>query len=87
MEIVLTREMEELVQQRVASGAYSSPSEVVDNSLRLLKQHEEVQRIRLEELRQEILLGLEGESVPLDIEAIIAEAERRLEQRKNNGAR
>ena len=82
MEIILSPELESLINQKVASGAYGSPSEVVANSLRLLKEREALQRIHLEELRREVLIGYEeaqrGEGVPLDIEAIIADVETQL---------
>ena len=92
MEIVLTREMEELVRQKVASGAYASPSEVIDNSLRLLRQKEEEKRIRLEELRREIMAAKEqlerGEGKVYDspdelLEEIIANGQKRLAESRN----
>ena len=86
MEIVLTQELEELVRQKVASGAYGSPSEVVVNSLHLLKAQDALERIRLEDLRREVLIGYEesqrGEGVPLDMEAIIADVEMQLKQER-----
>ena len=84
MEIVLTREAEELIRQQVASGAYASPSEVIASSLRLFKQKADSERVRLEELRREIQIGLDeakrGEGAPLDMDAIIAEVEANLRQ-------
>lgn len=55
MSITLTTEMEELVNERLSSGAFSSAEEVVLASLRLLKLQEE----KLEALRREIEIGVE----------------------------
>ncbi len=62
MQIVLTPEMERLIDDKVRSGDYSSASEVVEAALRLLQQEEE----DLEELRREVQLGIEsGKREPL----------------------
>ncbi len=55
MSITLTTEMEELVNERLRSGAFSSAEEVILASLRLLKLQEE----KLEALRREIEIGVE----------------------------
>jgi antitoxin ParD1/3/4 len=54
MTITLTDELEELINEKVKSGAYKSADEVVMESLRLLKAKEE----GMEALRREIMLGL-----------------------------
>lgn len=59
MNVSLTPELEKLVNDKVKSGRYNSASEVVRESLRLLQDHDELKRIRLDELRREILLGVE----------------------------
>jgi antitoxin ParD1/3/4 len=83
MNISLTPELEALIQAKVKSGLYHSASEVVREALRLLKEHDELRRIRLAELRREIQIGLDqverGEVVPFDIEEIKAEARQRRE--------
>lgn len=58
MNISLTPELEKLVQDKVSSGLYTSASEVVRESLRLLNQYENVQQQRLMQLQQEIEVGL-----------------------------
>ncbi|MDQ3755835.1 MAG: type II toxin-antitoxin system ParD family antitoxin [Acidobacteriota bacterium] len=82
MDISLTPELEELVNQKVASGMYNSASEVVREGLRLLKEYDELERLRVENLRREIMVGVEqarrGQVVPLDVEAIKAEGRQRL---------
>lgn len=55
MTITLTAELEELVNEKIKSGAYKSADEVVMASLRLLKAREE----SVEALRREIMRGVE----------------------------
>jgi antitoxin ParD1/3/4 len=61
MNVNLTPQLEELVQKKVDSGRYNSPSEVVREALRLLEQRDEVRSIQLQELRSRMDLAL-GES-------------------------
>jgi antitoxin ParD1/3/4 len=74
MNVSLTPELEELVNERVRSGLYSSASEVVSESLRLLKEHDEFRQSRLTELRAEIQIGLDAynqaDYAPLDINSL-----------------
>ena len=55
MTITLTDELEELINEKVRSGAYKSADEVVMASLRLLKAKEE----GMDALRLEIMRGVE----------------------------
>lgn len=55
MTITLTDDLEELINEKVKSGAYKSADEVVMASLRLL----EAQEQGMEALRREITLGVE----------------------------
>lgn len=55
MTITLTDEIEELISEKVKSGAYQSADEVIIASLRLLKAQEK----GMEALRREIMLGIE----------------------------
>lgn len=59
MNVSLTPELEKLINDKVKSGRYNSASEVVRESLRLLQDQDELQRIRRDELRREITLGVE----------------------------
>lgn len=59
MNVSLTPELEKLVNDKVKSGRYNSASEVIREGLRLLQDHDELRRIRLDELRREIMLGVE----------------------------
>jgi len=55
MTITLPREIEELVNERVRSGMFDSPEEVIIASLRLLKAQEN----GVDALRREIMRGIE----------------------------
>jgi antitoxin ParD1/3/4 len=69
MDITLTPDLAKLVKQKIESGMYNSASEVVREGLRLLKEQDELKKVRLEELRRDVLQGYEqaqrGESAPL----------------------
>jgi antitoxin ParD1/3/4 len=54
MTITVTDEIEELINEKVKSGAYQSADEVIMESLRLLQAKEE----GMEALRQEIMRGV-----------------------------
>ncbi len=73
MQIALNAEMENLIKEKIESGFYKSPEDVVNRSLRLLQKHDEE---KLKALREDILVAYEqsqrGESTPLDYEAIEA---------------
>jgi antitoxin ParD1/3/4 len=57
MNISLTPELVELVNEKVMSGMYHTASEVVREGLRLLKEQDDIRMLRLEELRKEIAIG------------------------------
>ncbi len=81
MNVSLTPELERLVNDKVASGLYTSASEVVREALRLLKGQDEIRLLSLQELRLDIAAGLDqldrGQSSILDMAAIKAKARRR----------
>ncbi len=58
MNVSLTPVLEELVQRKVATGLYSSASEVVREALRVLEERDELRKTRLETLRNDIGVGL-----------------------------
>ena len=90
MNVSLTPELEELVNQKVESGLYNSASEVIREGLRLLKEQDDLRRIRQEEVRREVLKGYEqsqrGESRPLDVEAVKSKGRKRLAARKQRAS-
>ena len=59
MNVSLTAELEQLVNEKVASGMYTSASEVVREGLRLLKERDELRRAQMDELRRDVMLGAE----------------------------
>jgi antitoxin ParD1/3/4 len=85
MNISLTPELVQFVQDLVQTGMYHSSSEVIRDGLRLLREREQLRHIRIEELRKELAIGLEqlerGEYTVLNentLAEIKAEGRRRL---------
>lgn len=67
MNVNLTPQLEELVREKVASGRYTSASEVVREALRLLQDQDQLRGVRLETLRNDIRQGLNsGPGEPWD---------------------
>jgi len=61
------KHFENFIQQQVASGRYSSASEIVREALRLLEDREELRETQLKALRQQIQEGREsGPGIPAD---------------------
>jgi len=63
MNVSLPAALAEFVEKEVASGAYSTASEVVRDGLRLLRREKDIYEEKLAVLRREIQVGLD------DIEA------------------
>ena len=59
MNVSLTPELEKLVNDKVSGGMYQTASEVVREALRLLKERDELQKQRFQELQREIRIGLD----------------------------
>ena len=95
MNVSLTPELENLVNQKVKTGLYNSASEVVREALRLLEEHDRIKEMRREELRAEIQKGMDdiaaGRFVTLETEedyenwaeSVKREGRRRMEERRN----
>jgi len=60
MNISLTPRLEEMIREKIASGSYSSASEVVREALRLLELEDQLRSLKLQKLRQDIQEGLES---------------------------
>ncbi|HUQ90329.1 MAG TPA: type II toxin-antitoxin system ParD family antitoxin [Bryobacteraceae bacterium] len=58
MDVHLTPELEQFVQDKVESRRYNSASEVVREALRLMEEKDELRTIQLRELRSRIDKGL-----------------------------
>jgi antitoxin ParD1/3/4 len=85
MNVSLTPELEKFIAEKVKGGFYASASEVICEGLRLLKQYDEDQKMKLQRLRADIEAGIasldSGKGKPLDSGAIKAEGRRRLAER------
>lgn len=84
MNVNLTPQLEDMVRRKVASGLYTSASEVVREALRLMEEQDRVRAAKLERLRQDIREGLNsGEPTPWDPEEIKQEGRKRRAARTN----
>src|ERR1035438_10008411 len=57
--ISLTPELEQMVDDKVKSGRYASASEVIREGLRLLEEQEQLKQQRLSEVRRKIDRGID----------------------------
>lgn len=82
MNVSLTPELEQYVQNKVSRGKYYSASEVIREGLRLLQERDQLHQIQLQELRDDIQAGLDsGEATPLNMKDVKAKARQRRQQR------
>ncbi len=58
MDVLLTSKMDLWITEKVATGMYRSSNEVIYEGLRLLKKQEEQRQAMIEDLRQEVLIGV-----------------------------
>ena len=85
MNVNLSPQLEDMVRQKVASGLYTSASEVVREALRMMEAQDQLRAAKLEQLRQDIHEGLEsGESTPWDADEIKQEGRQRRVARANS---
>ena len=59
MNVSLSHQLEQWIQERVNSGLYQTASEVIREALRLLREKEQLRELRTEELRKRIARGVE----------------------------
>jgi antitoxin ParD1/3/4 len=79
MNVSLTHELEQFVTEKVKSGRYTSASEVIRDSLRLLVERDQLYQLRFDELRKEIQKGIDsGEATPFDPEDILQKVKARM---------
>jgi antitoxin ParD1/3/4 len=65
--VALGSHFEDFVKSQLATGRYNNTSEVIREALRLLEDHEETRRIKLERLRAEIQKGIDsGGNIPAE---------------------
>ena len=60
MSISWVPELEEFTQNQIASGKYSSTEEVIIAGIKLLEERERIYQGRFEELKREIMVGVEA---------------------------
>jgi antitoxin ParD1/3/4 len=83
MNVSLTAELERLIRDKVASGAYASASEVVRDALRLLEQHDQAAAEHSAALRKAWAEGIaSGPGGELDFEGIKRKARTRLKRKR-----
>jgi antitoxin ParD1/3/4 len=84
MNVHIGETLEKFVQDLIQTGLYQSQSEVIREGLRLLKEREDLRKLRLEELRSEIQRGLDSsareEGEPFSIGEIKKEGRKRTNQ-------
>lgn len=77
MNVSLTPELEQFIQSQLESGKFTSVDEVIIAGIKLLEERERIYKGRFEELKREIMIGIEaserGEVV--DGETVFAELE------------
>jgi antitoxin ParD1/3/4 len=70
MQLQLSPELAQFVDDQVAAGVYMSPHEVIRDALRLLRHHEQERAVLIADLRQKVDIGIaqldRGESIPAD---------------------
>ncbi len=57
MHVSLTPKLERLVRERLESGLYNNASEVVREALRQMQETDELRRLKLKRLREELAKG------------------------------
>ncbi len=84
MDVSLTPELERFIHSQLESGKYASAADVILAGIRLLEERERIYKGQFEELRREVLIGIEsaerGEVV--DGETFIQELREKLKQRR-----
>jgi antitoxin ParD1/3/4 len=59
MNVLLPSELEKFVTEKIESGHFHSANDVILEGLKLLKERDEAQGLRLEELRRDIWIGID----------------------------
>jgi antitoxin ParD1/3/4 len=82
MNVSLTPELAKLVEEKVASGLYTSASEVVREALRLLADSDRVRQAHVAELREKVARGLASAKAGklIDSDTVISRLHARLDK-------
>ena len=59
MNVSLTPELEKLINEKLESGMYTSASEVIRAGLRLLAEQDQLHQVKLDNLKSEIMVGVD----------------------------
>ena len=59
MKVSLTPELEKLINEKLESGMYTSASEVIRAGLRLLAEQDQLHQVKLDNLKSEIMVGVD----------------------------
>jgi antitoxin ParD1/3/4 len=83
MNVNLSPQLEEMVKAKVASGLYTSASEVVREALRLMEHQDKLRSLQLHHLRSDIQEGLSsGEPTPWKPDEIKQDGRKRKASRR-----
>ena len=85
MNVSLTPELEQFVQGKVESGLYNNASEVIRESLRLLKEHDEIRVKWREQIERGWLQAQAGKVI--DGDDVFRKVDERIKQRGRKRAR
>jgi antitoxin ParD1/3/4 len=86
MNINLTPQLEDMVRKKVASGLYTSASEVVREALRLMEEQDRVRAAKFEQMKSDIHDGIHsGIASPWNAEEVRKEGRKRQESRHKSG--
>ncbi|MCP9915556.1 type II toxin-antitoxin system ParD family antitoxin [Cyanobium sp. ATX 6F1] len=78
MNVSLSPQLEAMVKSKVASGLYTSASEVVREALRLMEQQDQLHSLKLQQLRHDIQEGFSsGKPTSWNAEEIKQDGRRR----------
>ncbi|WP_448570612.1 ribbon-helix-helix domain-containing protein [Trichothermofontia sp.] len=88
MEIILNPDLETLIQMQIDRGHYASPTEVIAAGVRLLATTEQIYQGRFEELRREIMIGVEAadKGEMLDADEVFRQMQEKLDQKRHTSS-
>ncbi len=86
--VALGSYFEDFVKQQVSSGRYNNASEVVRDGLRMLQDHEDLRRTKLQWLQNELQRGVDsGPATAFDIQQVKAAGQHLRAQRQGTKAK
>ncbi|GAL92897.1 MAG: type II toxin-antitoxin system ParD family antitoxin [Microcystis wesenbergii TW10] len=85
--IQLTTEIEDLIAQQIKTGKYQDDLAVIEEGLRLLAERDRIYRGRFEELKREVMIGVEElrRQEGINAEEVFSELEEDLQQIEAKG--